>query len=190
MIKIGQIGIGHNHFNKITTIQKHPELFHPVGNAEDNEEWVDRRAEPPYLKDLPRMSEAEVIVKSDAILDYDNAVARVFSSSVEWDGWARRSFAVTGELGKVHIQPMEEPCQMTFVPRHEKKRCGVQMAQPVEFPNDPSKDRYVDILLGFYDYITHNKENPFDYEHEYAVQEVLCEAVGGVKILGTELEES
>ena len=335
MLRIGQIGIGHNHFDKIKTIRKYPELFQLVGYAEENEEWVAQRGQLPYLQDVPRMSVEEVIANSDAILvetdiwdllktaqlcvdagkhvhidkpangtlkdfkhlldtakeknlvvqlgymyrynpavqkvlqmvkegslgdisaihaemslhhkdsyrkwlanfqggdmyifgshmidlivytlgkpkkvmsslvssglngvqaadittailEYDNAVARVFSSSVEWDGCARRSFAITGELGTAHIQPMEVPCQMTFAPRHEKKRYGVQMAQPIELQIDPTKDRYDDMLLGFYDYITGIKENPFDYDHEYAVQEVLWEAVGGVKILDTAPEK-
>ena len=33
MIKIGQIGIGHNHSDKIKAVRKYPELFEVVGYA-------------------------------------------------------------------------------------------------------------------------------------------------------------
>ena len=56
MLKIGQIGIGHNHFDKIKTIRKYPELFQLVGYAEENEDWVAQRGQLPYLQDVPRMS--------------------------------------------------------------------------------------------------------------------------------------
>lgn len=40
-IKLGQIGIGHNHAEgKMLAAQKFPELFEVIGYAETNEEWV------------------------------------------------------------------------------------------------------------------------------------------------------
>ncbi|MBQ5590229.1 MAG: hypothetical protein IIU65_00955, partial [Clostridia bacterium] len=41
--------------------------------------------------------------------------------------------------------------------------------------------RYDEMMKDFYSFIIGEKENPFTYEHEYAVQEVLDEVVGGVK---------
>ena len=44
MIKIGQIGIGHNHAHeKMCTVRKFPELFEVIGFAEKNEEWIAKR---------------------------------------------------------------------------------------------------------------------------------------------------
>ena len=40
------------------------------------------------------------------------------------------------------------------------------------------------MIKDFYAYITGEKENPFTYEHEYNVQAVLDEVVGGVKFYG------
>ena len=68
MIKIGQIGIGHNHSNKITAIHKFPDLFELVGYAEENEDWVAKRGDKPHFRDVPRLSVEEVLEKSDAIL--------------------------------------------------------------------------------------------------------------------------
>ena len=43
-IKIGQIGIGHNHGEaKMLAIRKFPELFEIIGFAEENEEWIKKR---------------------------------------------------------------------------------------------------------------------------------------------------
>lgn len=105
-------------------------------------------------------------------------MARVFSSSLEWDGWARRCFSVAGTLGTVQIQPIEDPCVMTFAPPHQKK-AGVQMACPIELPPQSNATRYDDMIKDFYDYIVGAKENPFTYDHDYAVQEVLMQATGG-----------
>ena len=334
MLKIGQIGIGHNHSNKINVLKKYPDHFQLVGYAEENEEWLRRRGNNKTFCDVPRLSVEEVLAKSDAILvetdvwdltktaqmcidagkhihmdkpasgtlaeykhlldtakeknlvvqlgymyrynpgvqrlfqmvsngelgqitsihaemsirhtdsyrqwlgnfhggdmyifgchlidlivyllgkpnrvtsslassgianvhstdltaatlEYDHALARVFSSSLEWNGWANRCFRVCGELGTADIQPMEEPCIMTFAPKHESKKAGVQMGQPVDLNIDPQKDRYDDMLLAFHDYIVGKTVNPFSYDHEYALQEVLDQAVDGIKMLGKELE--
>lgn len=334
MLKIGQIGIGHNHSDKLKVIKRHPELFELVGYAEENEEWVARRGEKPTFVDVPRRSVEEVIERSDAILVetdvwnltktaqlcvdagkhihmdkpasgtveeyrrlletakeknlvvqlgymyrynpavlklfemvkngelgdisaidaqmsiphsdkyrtwlrnfkggdlyifgshlidlivyllgkpnqvlssiassgkngvespdltaamlvYDHAIARVFSSSVEWDGWARRCFSVAGSLGTAHIQPMEVPTVMTFAPCHEGTTLRTDLAQTIEVEQQPNSHRYDSMLLAFHDYITGKAENPFSYEHDLAVHEVINEAVGGIEALGTELE--
>ncbi len=93
MIKIGQIGIGHNHGEgKMLAVQKFSELFEVIGYAEENEEWVEKRGNLPCYKDLPRLSVEEIIEKSDAIL-------------VECDVWNLTKVAkMCVEAGKhVHI---------------------------------------------------------------------------------------
>ena len=95
MIKIGQIGIGHNHGEaKMLTVRKFPELFEVIGYAEENEEWIKK-------------------------------------------------------LGNLK--------------------------------------RYDEMMKDFYSFIIGEKENSFTYEHEYAVQEVLDEVVGGVKFYGKDI---
>jgi len=335
MIKIGQIGIGHNHSDKIKAIHKYPELFQLVGYAEENDEWVDRRGQLAHFKDVPRMSVEEVIEKSDAILvetdvwdltktaqlcvdagkhihmdkpasgtleefrtlldtakaknlvvqlgymyrynpavmelfrmvkegklgaitsidaemslrhndryrkwlgnfkggdmyifgchlidlivyllgepnkvisslvfsgvaginchdittailEYDHAIAKVTSSSLDWDGWHRRHFSVVGELGTAHIQPMEDPCEMTFAPRRTAGSVFHSTKTAVDIVPNADDSRYDAMLLDFHDYVVGKKENPFSYEHDYTVQKVLWDAVGGVEILGTNLQE-
>lgn len=68
-IKIGQIGIGHNHGEaKMLAVRKFPELFEVVGYAEENEEWVAKRGDLKGYQGLKRLSVDEIIKQSDAVL--------------------------------------------------------------------------------------------------------------------------
>ena len=61
-IKIGQIGIGHNHGEgKMKAVKKFPELFEVIGYAENNDDWIEKRGQLPCYKDLPRMSIEELL---------------------------------------------------------------------------------------------------------------------------------
>lgn len=68
-IKIGQIGIGHNHGEgKMLAVRKFPELFDVIGYAEENDEWIERRGNLSCYKDLPILSVSEIMKKADAVL--------------------------------------------------------------------------------------------------------------------------
>ena len=68
-IKIGQIGIGHNHGEaKMLSARKFPELFEIVGFSEDNEEWIKKRGRLKGYEGLTRYSTEELISKCDALL--------------------------------------------------------------------------------------------------------------------------
>lgn len=329
-IKIGQIGIGHNHSNKLISIKKHPELFELIGYSEQNEDWVARRGSNAVFGDVPRLTEEEIIAKSDAILvetdvwdltataqkcidagkhihmdkpasgtlneyrrlldtakakelvvqlgymyrynpnvekvlqmaqsgelgaitsiqaemstchsdtyrnwlnnfqggsmyifgshlidlivyllgkpeivtshlgssekngihstdlcaatlGYPQAIARVFVSSVEVNGWGRRVFSVAGTEGTVELRPIEAPVRMTLATPNDGPAYHADIAKEIPTVEVPNADRYEEMLLAFYDYIVGAKQNPFTYEHDLAVQEVLDEIVGGVKSLG------
>ena len=61
-IKIGQIGIGHNHGEgKMKAVRKFPELFEVVGYAEENEEWIKARENLPAYQGLKRWSVEELL---------------------------------------------------------------------------------------------------------------------------------
>ena len=67
-IKLGQIGIGHNHASaKMEAAKKHPELFEIVGYAEENEDWIKERGDYPAYRDLKRFSVEELIKQCDAL---------------------------------------------------------------------------------------------------------------------------
>lgn len=114
-----------------------------------------------------------------AVLEYEKALARIFVSSVEVNGWGRRQFVVTGSKGSVSILPMERRTHMTYSDTQITNQPyeDVKIDIPVD---DFSKDgRYDTMALDFYDYITGAKTNPFTYDHDYLVQKVLLEIVKG-----------
>ena len=68
-IKIGQIGIGHNHASALmSAVRKFPHLFEVVGYAEEQEEWISLRGNQPAYQGLKRLTVEEVIKQSDAVL--------------------------------------------------------------------------------------------------------------------------
>lgn len=100
-IRIGQIGIGHNHGEaKMLAARKFPELFEIVGYAEENERWIEKRGGLAGYAGLRRMSVEELIASSDAIL-------------VESDVWDLPKYAkMCTEAGK-HIH-MDKPASGTL----------------------------------------------------------------------------
>ena len=123
---------------------------------------------------------------TSATLQFPNALARVFVSSVECNGWGRRCFSVAGSEGTIEIRPLEVPAKMTFAKKGDGKEYFEDYAKPVETESLPDAQRYDEMMQDFHAFILGQKQNPFTYEHEYAVQEVLDEIVGGVKYFETE----
>ncbi len=118
-----------------------------------------------------------------AVLEYEKSLARIFVSSVEVNGWGRRQFVVSGSRGTVSILPIENDCAMTysdtsFAKTYEDRK------QQVEVKDIPKDERYDDMMRDFYDYIIGEKQNPFSYAHDYAVQKVLSDIIGGVSFYG------
>ena len=68
-IKLGQLGIGHNHAEGyMEAFRRHPELYEIVGYAETDASWIFRRGSLPCYAGVPRLSVEELLEKSDAIL--------------------------------------------------------------------------------------------------------------------------
>ena len=123
-----------------------------------------------------------------AVLEYPNAIVRIFVSSVEVNGWGRRQFVVSGKKGTVNIMPMERDCHMTYSDLSIATRGGYDMHRDVELPPVSADVRYDEMMQDFYDYVMKNKENPFTYEHDYLVQKVIDEIVGGVCFNGKNID--
>ena len=68
-IKIGQIGIGHNHGEaKMRSACKLNDLFEVTGYAEEDEKWIAQRGGSEVYRKLRRLSVAELLEQSDAVL--------------------------------------------------------------------------------------------------------------------------
>ncbi len=123
-----------------------------------------------------------------AVLEYDKALARIFVSSVEVNGFGRRQFVVAGSKGTVNICPMEKPTVMTYADTAMEGKTYADVKTTIPFDLNPSDSRYDEMMQDFYAYIIVTKENPFTYEHDYLVQKVLSEIVGGVHFNGKNID--
>ena len=121
------------------------------------------------------------------VMEYEKALARVFVSSVEVNGYGRRQFVVSGSKGTVNICPLEQPLQMTYSDTKIANTAFGDRKEILQIEDNTANGRYDDMIKDFYAYITGEKENPFTYEHEYNVQAVLDEVVGGVKFYGKDI---
>ena len=122
-----------------------------------------------------------------AVLEYEKALARVFVSSVEVNGYGRRQFMVSGSKGTVNICPLERPLIMTYSDTEIANTAYADRKIILPFEDNTADGRYDEMMKDFYAYIKGTKENPFTYEHEYNVQAVLDEVVGGVKFYGKDI---
>ena len=122
-----------------------------------------------------------------AVLEYGQTLARIFVSSVEVNGFGRRQFMVSGSKGTVNICPLERPMTMTYSDTEIADKPFEDRKQVFTFPDNTATGRYDEMMQDFYAYIQGTKQNPFTYEHEYAVQEVLDEVVGGICFHGRDI---
>ena len=119
-----------------------------------------------------------------AVLEYGKALARVYVSSVEVNGWGRRQLIVSGSKGTINILPLENECHMTYADTEISTNPYEDMKRVIDVEDIPKDCRYDEVMQDFYDYIIGAKTNPFTYEHDYLVQKVLSEIVGEVGVNG------
>lgn len=117
-----------------------------------------------------------------AVLEYKKALARIFVSSVEVNGWGRRQLMVSGSRGTINIMPLENECAMTYADTEISTMPYEDMKKTVDVKDIPKDCRYDEMMSDFYGYVTGAKENPFSYEHDYSVQKVLYQIVGGAGV--------
>ena len=117
-----------------------------------------------------------------AVLEYGKALARIFVSSVEVNGFGRRQLVVSGSKGTVNICPLERPITMTYSDTSIADKTYEDRKIVIPFEDHTADGRYDEMMRDLYAYIMGTKQNPFTYEHDYLVQKVLSEIVGGVRI--------
>ena len=113
-----------------------------------------------------------------AVLSYKKALARVFVSSVEVNGWGRRQFSVAGSRGTIQIMPIERKCAMTYTDTAIATNAYADQKEIVDAPDVPDNIRYDAMMRDFYDFVQGTKQNPFTYAHELRVQKVLTQITG------------
>lgn len=123
-----------------------------------------------------------------AVLEYDKALARIFVSSVEVNGFGRRQLMVSGSKGTVNICPLERPITMTYSDTSIADKTYEDRKITISFEDNTADGRYDDMMQDFYAYIIGTKQNPFTYKHDFLVQRVLDEIVGGVRFNGKNID--
>ena len=117
-----------------------------------------------------------------AVLKYDNCTATIKSNGMETGGPLRRKIVVTGELGTIEINPTEYPKQgygtaiftdmrVTLV-KDDEWNCR---PEPIVFG---PFDRYQEMFLEFARIVNGEMENPYSYEYEKYLHEILLKACG------------
>jgi predicted dehydrogenase len=114
-----------------------------------------------------------------AVLEYPHANVLLHACSVEVDGLNHRRFKICGTRGSVELCPLErfdgEPLMMNLILK-EDIRDYVAGAHTVGF--GVIRDRYEDQLLELAKIINGEMANPYTYEHDTLVQEVVLAAAG------------
>ena len=123
-----------------------------------------------------------------AVLEYDKALARIFVSSVEVNGFGRRQLVVSGSKGTVNICPLERPITMTYSDTSIADKTYEDRKIVIPFEDHTADGRYDEMMQDLYAYIMGTKQNPFTYEHDYLVQKVIDEIVGGVRFNGKNID--
>ena len=109
-----------------------------------------------------------------AVLEYPSAIVTVRSVLVEWDGGARRQFAVCGTKGTMDIRPIEHPeARLTLSAAHGEYKAG---RQTLIFPT--GKGRYDGDFEDLAKVIRGEKALEFSPAHDLAVHETILRASG------------
>lgn len=132
----------------------------------------------PFLKHT-KLDGVDFADNNLAVLEYEKALARIFVSSVEVNGWGRRQLMVSGSRGTVNIMPIENDCTMTYSDLKIASHAYEDMKENAGIKDIPKSCRYDEMMKDFYAYITGEKKNPFTYEHDYLVQKVLYKIIKG-----------
>lgn len=140
-----------------------------------------------YLKHT-KLDDVDFEDNNLAVLEYEKALARIFVSSVEVNGYGRRQFVVAGSRGTVNVCPMENPTVMTYADTSMGGSTYSDKKITIPFDLNCGDCRYDEMMKDFYSYVMGTKENPFTYEHDYTVQKVISEIVGGVRFNGKNID--
>ena len=127
-----------------------------------------------YLKHT-KLDGADCSDNNLVVMEYEKALARVFVSSVEVNGWGRRQFFVSGSKGSIEIKPIENEIEVYYSDLDIAKNPYGDNRVKLEIKDIPMDCRYDEMVKDFYSYIVNGKNNPFSYEHEYLLKKIMDE---------------
>ena len=83
-------------------------------------------------------------------------------------------YILGSHLADLIVYIMGEPKKITSLMKHT----GLD---GIDLEDNTASGRYDEMMRDFYAYMMDDKKNPFTYEHDYLVQKVLSDIVGGVQ---------
>ena len=107
------------------------------------------------------------------VMEYEKALARVFVSSVEVNGWGRRQFFVSGSKGSIDIRPIENEIKVTYSDLSIADTPYADRKTVLDVEDIPPENRYDDMVQEFYDNIVNGTNSPFSHEHELLLKRVM-----------------
>ena len=113
------------------------------------------------------------------VFEYEKALARIFVSSVEVNGWGRRQFFVSGSKGSIDIRPIENEIKVYFSDLDIAKNEYSDNRIELNIEDIPANCRYDEMVKDFYDYIVGKKQNPFSYQYELTLKKIVDKIVMG-----------
>ena len=117
-----------------------------------------------------------------AVLKYDNCTAVIKSNGMETGGPLRRKMVVTGEKGTIEINPIEYPKSGYGTAIFTDMRVCLSKDDDWNIRPEPTTfgpfDRYEEMFLEFSKIVNGEMENPYSYEYEKYLHEILLKACG------------
>ena len=134
----------------------------------------------PFLK---RTRDDGLIDNGLAVLEYQRATATIRVSIAEVDGMKHRRVIVCGTKGTAELCPIEAPgnlyyTQSLMVRLTLKEAHGPYAAGTHDVDCGPLGDRYTGQMEEFYSIVRQGMVNPYPYDHELLLHEVLLRACG------------
>ena len=132
----------------------------------------------PFLKSAPGTPDA---IKNNCltILEYPHATVALRACSFEVDGLPNRRLKICGTKGAIELCPLErfdgQPLRMRL---SLLEGAGGYAAGTHAIDLGVKLDRYQDQLLELAKTVNGEMKNPYGYEHDYLVQEVLLASAG------------
>lgn len=116
-----------------------------------------------------------------AVLEYNHTIASIHVSDSEVEGLSNRRIKISGTKGTIELSPVERFGAPHLLKLRLKEKAGTYAKGTHTVDLGVRKDRYVDQLKEFGAIMRGEMENPFSYDHDLLVQEILLSAAGYTK---------
>ncbi len=141
------------------------------------------QGEPKNIIPLSRSTKIDGVTGEDfgmVVFEYDNGVSFAKTCAEERGGFERRQLVVCGSLGTVELKPLEWYSDIKEALQFTKKTEHFIDDWDTEgfVENSESFNRYDGMIRSFAEYCVGLKKNPYSYEYELKLYEILLASCG------------